>query len=105
MQASLLSLASAIEQHDYDTATSHCVRCLEVPDEIVQSKFAAAVVPTSEYPEPPPSTLLNLRKALLDVFTRRFTTATDNRDTVEATKFFTLFPLVGWKAEGLKVYR
>lgn len=103
-KASLQSLASAIEQQDWDTATSHCVRCLEVPKNIVRSKFAAAVVPTSEYPEPPTITLLDLRKRLLDVFARRFTSATEARDTVEATKFFTLFPLIGWKAEGLEIY-
>ena len=41
---------------------------------------------------------------LLEVFTRRFTEATKARDAVATTRFFKLFPVIGYEAEGLKAY-
>lgn len=61
--------------------------------------------PTADYPDPPAITLSSLRKRLLDIFTRAFRTATQDKNEMEASRFFKLFPLVGWKAEGLEVYR
>lgn len=104
LKASLQSMAASIDQRDYAAATQHCVRALSIDDDILHSNFAATMVPTSDYPEPPPVMLLNLRKSLLHVFTERFETATGAKDTVAATKYFTMFPQVGWTAEGLAVY-
>lgn len=104
LKASLLSMAAAIEQRDYETATQQCIRALSIDQEILQSRFAAIMVPTSEYPDPPPVQLLSMRKMLLQVFTERFQQATETKDTIEATKFFTMFPQIGWTAEGLAVY-
>lgn len=105
LKASLQSLASCIDQQDYVTATQHCIRAMAIDNDVLQSNFAATMVPSSEYPAPPPAQLDSLRKVLLGVFTRKFEAATDAMDTVEATKYFKLFPLVGWKDEGLAVYR
>lgn len=104
LKASLLSMAAAIEQRDYGTATQQCIRALSIDEDILQSRFAAIMVPTSEYPDPPPVQLLSMRKMLLQVFTERFQQATEAKDTIEATKFFTMFPQIGWTAEGLAVY-
>lgn len=93
-----------MEQQDWDEATRHCIRAMSIDSEILHSNFAGAVVPTAEYPDPPPMTLLSLRQGLLDVFSRRFRAATEAKDTVEATRFFKMFPLIGWQAEGLGVY-
>src|SRR6266403_2999692 len=41
---------------------------------------------------------------LLQVFTRQFTEATKARDAVATTRFFILFPVIGWEAEGLEEY-
>lgn len=104
LKASLLSMAAAIEQRDYATATQQCIRALSIDENILHSRFAAIMVPTSEYPDSPPVQLLSMRKMLLQVFIERFQHATEAKDTVEATKFFTMFPQIGWTAEGLAVY-
>ncbi len=41
---------------------------------------------------------------LLQVFTRQFTEATKARDAVATTRFFKLFPVIGWETEGSEAY-
>lgn len=105
LKVSLQSLSSCIALQDYAAATQHCVRAMSIDDQVLHSNFAATMVPTSEHPEPPPLQLENFRHILLDVFTLKFQAAIDAKDTVEATKYFKMFPLVGWRDEGLSVYR
>jgi hypothetical protein len=105
LKASLQSLSSCIALQDYPAATQHCIRAMSIDDDILHSNFAATMVPSSDHPEPPPLQLENLRKTLLDIFTKKFEAAIDAKDTVEATTYFKMFPLVGWRDEGLKVYR
>jgi hypothetical protein len=62
------------------------------------------VQPSAELPLAPPQTLLSLRESLLEVFSRRFRLATEAKDSAEATRYFKMFPLVGWRNEGLSVY-
>ncbi|UZJ54465.1 hypothetical protein CBS101457_003785 [Exobasidium rhododendri] len=105
LKASLQSLAACIDQQDYTSATQHCIRAMSIDAEVLHSRFAASMVPTSDHPEPPPIQLEHLRTMLLQVFIIKFEAATDARDTVDATKYFKMFPLIGWKEEGLSVYR
>jgi hypothetical protein len=60
--------------------------------------------PSSENPLPPAQTLQDARAHLLQVFTRQFTEATKARDAVATTRFFKLFPVIGWETEGLEAY-
>jgi conserved oligomeric Golgi complex subunit 4 len=53
---------------------------------------------------PPAQTLDDARKHLLQVFKHRFTEATKERDAVATTRFFKLFPVIGWETEGLEAY-
>ena len=53
---------------------------------------------------PPAQTLQDARTHLLQVFTRQFTEATKARDAVATTRFFKLFPVIGWETEGLEAY-
>lgn len=53
---------------------------------------------------PPAQTLQDARTHLLQVFTRQFTEATKARDAVATTRFFKLFPIIGWEIEGLEAY-
>jgi uncharacterized protein YerC len=105
LKASLQSLSSCIALQDYSAATQHCIRAMSIDEQILHSNFAATMVPSSDHPEPPPVQLESLRRTLLDVFTGKFEAAIDAKDTVEATTYFKMFPLVGWRNEGLKVYR
>lgn len=104
LKASLQSMAACIEQKDFVSATHHCERILSIDSNILYSNFAEIIVPSSEYPESPPALLLSLRKILLNIFTERFEEATHSKDTVEATKYFTMFPKAGWRSEGLIEY-
>ncbi|CDS01916.1 related to conserved oligomeric Golgi complex component 4 [Sporisorium scitamineum] len=104
LKSSLSLLASAVEHRDWDMATMHCRRALAIDPAIRSSQFAAAVVPTTDLPEPPETILLELRKAMLTAFTDAFIRSTQNKDEKEASRFFKLFPQVGWKKEGLEVY-
>lgn len=105
LKASLATLASAVDQGDWELATRHAQKAMAVPLEVVESEFAQRVVPSTEQPLAPAQTLLELRKKLLDVFTQRFHHATtQSKDEAEASRFFRLFPLVGWRKEGLQAY-
>jgi conserved oligomeric Golgi complex subunit 4 len=53
---------------------------------------------------PPAQTLQDARTHLLQVFTRHFTEATKARDAIATTRFFKLFPVIGWETEGLEAY-
>ncbi|SPC61777.1 related to conserved oligomeric Golgi complex component 4 [Ustilago sp. UG-2017b] len=104
LKSSLSLLAAAVEHRDWDMATVHCRRALAIDPAIRSSQFAAAVVPSTDLPEPPETTLLELRKTMLKAFTDAFIKSTQNKDEKEASRFFKLFPQVGWKKEGLEVY-
>ena len=104
LKSSLQLLAAAIQARDWDQATAHCVAAMQIDPEIITSKVAAVLVPSTDLPEPPEVTLLTLRQTLLQVFTQSFTDATESKNETEATRFFKLFPKIGWKKEGLDVY-
>jgi len=53
---------------------------------------------------PPAQTLQDARTHLFEVFTRQFTEATKARDAVATTRFFKLFPVIGYEKEGLEAY-
>ena len=44
------------------------------------------------------------RERLRDVFLHQFEKAAEARDSNMVTRFFKLFPPIGWEAEGLEVY-
>jgi len=60
--------------------------------------------PTSESHLPPAQTLQAAREKLLLVFRQNFENASQSRDSNATSRFFKLFPAIGWEAEGLEVY-
>lgn len=104
LRASLDSLASAVDQGEWELATKHAQKAMAVPQEIIESEFAKRVVPSTEQPLPPRQALDLLRGQLLVVFTHKFKQATEALDQVEASKYFRLFPLVGFRTQGLEAY-
>jgi hypothetical protein len=60
--------------------------------------------PTSENHLPPTQTLQTARETLLEVFRKSFEEAARARDSNATSRFFKLFPAVGWEAEGLEAY-
>ncbi|KAH9890716.1 COG4-domain-containing protein [Cubamyces lactineus] len=104
LKSSLAALHSAIDQHDWEAATRHCARAMALPLDVVSGPFAETAVPTPESHLPPAQTLQAAREQLLAVFKREFERASRARDATATSRFFKLFPAVGWEAEGLQAY-
>ncbi|CCC11582.1 hypothetical protein SMACR_04568 [Sordaria macrospora] len=89
---------------DWEAAAGYIARAARVPEEIVRSGFAAAVVPTVEVPDAPWVTLENARESLCVLFLREFWKAAKEDDPAKITRFFKLFPLIGRGDVGLDAY-
>ncbi|KAK7466940.1 Golgi transport complex subunit 4 [Stygiomarasmius scandens] len=77
---------------------------MALPISVIAGPFAQAVVPTSESPLPPAQTLQAAREHLLQVFRTNFEQASRTRDSTATSRFFKLFPAIGWEKEGLDLY-
>ncbi|KAI0668553.1 COG4-domain-containing protein [Trametes maxima] len=104
LKSSLAALRSSIEQQDWETATRHCARAMALPLHVISGPFAETAVPTPESHLPPAQTLQAAREELLTVFKREFERASRARDATATSRFFKLFPAIGWEAEGLQAY-
>ncbi|KAF8652758.1 hypothetical protein AX16_004254 [Volvariella volvacea WC 439] len=104
LKSSLSALQSAIEIQDWESAARHCARAMSLPPEVVSGPFAEVAVPTAESHLPPAQTLQNARELLLSVFRHNFEQASRSRDSTATTRFFKLFPAIGWEEEGLQAY-
>ncbi|KAM6500763.1 COG4 transport domain containing protein [Amanita muscaria] len=104
LKASLHALQVSIENQDWEAATRHCARAMSVPQEIIFGLFAETVVPNASHHLPPPQMLQDSREQLLAIFIRNFQHASQTRDSAATSRFFKLFPAIGWEKEGLEVY-
>ncbi|OBZ75472.1 Conserved oligomeric Golgi complex subunit 4 [Grifola frondosa] len=104
LKSSLAALQSAIESKDWESATRHCSRAMALPLEVTSGPFAETTVPTSESHLPPAQTLQTAREELLNIFRQEFQKASESRDAAATSRFFKLFPAIGWEAEGLQEY-
>ncbi|TFK93127.1 COG4-domain-containing protein [Polyporus arcularius HHB13444] len=104
LKSSLAALHSAMEQQDWESATRHCARAMALPLDVLSGPFAETAVPTPEISLPPAQTLQTAREQLLAVFRREFDKASRARDSAATSRFFKLFPAIGWEAEGLQAY-
>lgn len=92
---------------------------MSLPLEVISGPFAGAVVvcisqnfvlpltalqPTAESHFPPAQTLQTARENLLSIFLKEFTQASRSRDAAATSRYFKLFPVIGWEAEGLEAY-
>jgi hypothetical protein len=60
--------------------------------------------PTADSPLPPSEVLQLAREELLSTFKDEFAKASHSKDAATASRFFKLFPLIGWEVEGLETY-
>ena len=104
LKSSLTQLQFCIESHDWESATRHCARAMAVPAEVISGRFAESAIPTSENPLPPAQSLQAARDRLLAIFKQQFEEASCARNAAATSRFFKLFPVVGWEAEGLEAY-
>ncbi|CCM06080.1 uncharacterized protein FIBRA_08327 [Fibroporia radiculosa] len=104
LKSSLAELQSSMESKDWESATRHCARAMALPAEVVAGAFAEMAVPTSESHLPPAQTLQAAREELLAIFRQEFDRASQSRDAAATSRFFKLFPAIGWEVEGLQAY-
>ncbi|EJU05592.1 COG4-domain-containing protein [Dacryopinax primogenitus] len=104
LKSSLSDIQSDIEAQDWESATRHCSRAMLTPKEVIEGAFAEKTVPTADLPLPPSQTLEDARKVLLQTFQRHFSIAAQKRDSAAVSRFFKLFPAIGWEQEGLQAY-
>ncbi|ORY88716.1 COG4 transport protein-domain-containing protein [Leucosporidium creatinivorum] len=104
LKSSISSLDLAMQKQDWEAATRFMQRARGIDAEIVASKFAEAVVPTSDLPSTPSLTLSTLHSTLLDTFLTSFRTASSTGDTNNINRFFKLFPMIDEEEKGLGVY-
>lgn len=104
LKSSLAQLQACIESRDWESATRHCARAMSLPLEVISGPFAGVVVPTAESHFPPAHTLQTARENLLSIFLKEFAQASGSRDAAATSRYFKLFPVIGWEAEGLEAY-
>ncbi|KAH7908021.1 COG4 transport protein-domain-containing protein [Hygrophoropsis aurantiaca] len=104
LKSALTQLQSCIDTEDWESATRHCSRAMALPFDVISGPFAELAVPTSESHLPPAQTLQAAREQLLSIFKRQFEHASRSRDAAATSRFFKLFPAIGWEAEGLEAY-
>ncbi|KAG2066119.1 COG4-domain-containing protein [Suillus decipiens] len=104
LKSALAQLQSCIENQDWESAARCCARAMSLPFTIISGPFAESVVPTAESHLPPAQTLQAAREQLLSIFRSHFERASSERDAAATTRYFKLFPTIGWEAEGLEAY-
>lgn len=104
LKSSLASLQASIDSRDWESAARHCARAMSLPLEVISGPFAETAVPTSESHLPPVQTLQAAREKLLVIFRQNFEQASRSRDSTATSRFFKLFPAIGWETEGLDAY-
>ncbi|KAI5824704.1 COG4-domain-containing protein [Schizophyllum commune Tattone D] len=104
LKDSLAEVQASIDAQDWESATRHCARAMSLPLPVITGAFAEIAVPTPESHLPPAQTLQAAREQLLAVFKRNFEKASTAMDSAGTSRFFKLFPAIGWEEEGLQAY-
>ena len=89
---------------DWEAAAGYIARASKVPQDIVDGRFAATIVPSVEVPDAPGVTIENAKEGLCVLFLREFERAAGDGDNARITRFFKLFPLIAREEVGLDVY-
>jgi len=89
---------------DWETAAEYMSRASKIPTDVINSGFAATIVPTAEVPDPPRLTLNSAAQSLSQLFLREFERAVEHEDGASITRFFKMFPLIGQSKQGLDAY-
>lgn len=95
----------ALEHNNWELAAK-CIHTIrkEVPESLIEGKYASVVIPSTDIPELPGVVINNTIKQLITVFQQKFNEAADSRDIVQLTTYFQLFPLIGEEEVGLNCY-
>ncbi|KAI4281634.1 MAG: hypothetical protein L6R38_003542 [Xanthoria sp. 2 TBL-2021] len=89
---------------DWEAAATYLNRASRIPPSVINGSFAEEIVPTSEVPDLPKTTLEQAAESLQGLFLREFQRAAAENNGSKVTRFFKLFPLIGKSGVGLDVY-
>ncbi|GAA96628.1 hypothetical protein E5Q_03298 [Mixia osmundae IAM 14324] len=104
LKTAILSISVSIGRLDWETATRHLQRAMQVDPAITTSAFAESSVPTADLPMPPSQALSDYRQSLLETFLKEFEAACQERDEANTSRYFKLFPVIRAEKEGLDAY-
>ena len=89
---------------DWEAAATYLSRASRIPPVVINGPFAEEIVPTSEVPDLPKTTLEQAAESLQALFLREFQRAAAENNGSKVTRFFKLFPLIGKSDVGLDAY-
>ncbi|KAL9042989.1 MAG: hypothetical protein Q9180_000189 [Flavoplaca navasiana] len=89
---------------DWEAAATYLSRASRIPPIVINGSFAEEIVPTSEVPDLPKTTLEQAAESLQALFLREFQRAAAENNGPKVTRFFKLFPLIGKSDVGLDAY-
>ncbi|KAL8882884.1 MAG: hypothetical protein Q9198_000187 [Flavoplaca austrocitrina] len=89
---------------DWEAAATYLSRASRIPPTVINGSFAEEIVPTSEVPDLPKTTLEQAAESLQALFLREFQRAAAENNGSKVTRFFKLFPLIGKSDVGLDAY-
>lgn len=104
LKSNLEIVNAALKNNNYVLASESINEILQLPKEILESKFVNKVVPTSDLPELPSTLLAVWCEQLSDLFHKNFISAAQNGDIENLTMYFRLFPQIGYSELGLDSY-
>ncbi|ORX36086.1 COG4 transport protein-domain-containing protein [Kockovaella imperatae] len=104
LKNALQTLASAMSQQDWESASRACKRAMDIRSEVINGGYAGAVVPTPQQPLPPAQFLEESRATLLQTFRSEFDAAAVRKDEQGVSRYFRLWPGIGAEKEGLEAY-
>lgn len=104
LKQGIVGMYAAMDQRDWERAASAASLSFGLPEKVRHGEFAAKMVPTIELPDPPMTSLLAATKDMEALFVREFDRAASERKMDQVTRYFKLFPLIGYDEEGLKKY-
>ncbi|BFZ61701.1 Golgi transport complex subunit 4 [Saitoella coloradoensis] len=107
LKDAIQELTAALEAPvpDYTRAISASERALAHPRSVLESPFAAAVVPSEAAPLLPHETIANAGEKLVGVVEREFWAAVKTGDSAAAEKWIRIFSRIGKPDIGVSVYQ
>lgn len=104
LKNNILLIQSALNESDYMVAATAIHDINQLPEEVIDSKFAQEIIPTPDLPFTPRQLLNKWIAELRSIFKEQFNKAISESDITNLTKFFKLFPLINESTLGLDLY-
>lgn len=101
LKSLILATNASLEQRNWESASESISKILKLP---IEGEFIDIVVPSTDVPDSPKTTVEKWIDELTIFFTNEFNKAADNKDVKTLTRFFALFPKIGKNSIGIDCY-